>query len=636
MGNGHCHLLQAHLMVTSIPLGIMKKFILTCLCNAALLVALCLPAQARMTIGMMTEPLSGVDRTSLDQLGKELARTDGTSFQVRRFEDAAAISNWLLRFQEIEAAVVTPEFIKQQPAGALKHLADMHVENNTRPLLLVVRNNLSGDQEIRIKTAFLKLNASDGGRQILEKLGLAGVTPPGEALRRQAAKSEQPLKQPSKEKIASPPVLTDKQPAEPKTLKAETFAPKRPEEGQQTPALVLEQPAVMKAATSETAAETTLKTDGKSDSAAEPSQSPMLHEPVKAEEVVKPEETNKTPESKTEPIQQEPLTESQPPEPAINKRLVIFAALVLLLALLLKACLFAMRWQNKRTSSFSFNETPDFGTVLKRDEEVLAAAVKKNTLTDEELVIETGHLGPGKVPALLKRCADLPRPVILKISKGSNEKLVYFAGGQVSGALTQNARASGSGARWNKLGNLLVREGLITKEQSDQGMNLLMEESGLRFGEALLKLRLIDLAGLRHALARQAKVTIYALILFPEGHYQVFADDGSLPPEESVSLEVIHLLREASHHQSEWTAIRQALPNLNTLLDFTPDGSSKLGNVSLSAQQQTALSFIDGQHTINDLCIESSMMDYEVYRFLYLMTKAGVLEQRHPETANGH
>jgi hypothetical protein len=30
------------------------------------------------------------------------------------------------------------------------------------------------------------------------------------------------------------------------------------------------------------------------------------------------------------------------------------------------------------------------------------------------------------------------------------------------------------------------------------------------------------------------------------------------------------------------------------------------------------------------------MMDYEVYRFLYLMTKAGVLEQRHPETANGH
>lgn len=48
-------------------------------------------------------------------------------------------------------------------------------------------------------------------------------------------------------------------------------------------------------------------------------------------------------------------------------------------------------------------------------------------------------------------------------------------------------------------------------------MALLANEPGLRFGEALLKLDLIDLAGLRHALTRQAKVTIYSLILYPEG-----------------------------------------------------------------------------------------------------------------------
>ncbi|MDT8443084.1 MAG: hypothetical protein RQ722_02235 [Desulfuromonadales bacterium] len=619
----------------------MKKFILICLCNAALLVALCLPAQARMTIGMMTEQLSGVDRTSLDQLGKELARIDGTSFQIRRFEDAAAIGNWLLRFQEIDAAVVTPEFIKQQPAGALKHLADMHAKNKTiPPMLLVIRHNLSSDQAARIKTTFLKLSTNDSGRKVLEKLGLAGVTPPGEALRRKSVKLEQPLAQPSKEKSVSPPVITDKQPAEPKALKTVTIEPKRPEEGQLTPAMVKGQPAETEAVTSETVPETTVKTAAKSESAEESSQTSTLVEPVKAEELVKLTEANKTPESKAEPIKQEPLNKAQSSEPepahepAFNKRLVIFAALILLLAILLKACLFAMRWQNKRKSSFSFHETPQLGTAPKPDEEVLLVAVKKNPTKAEEFVIETGHLGPGKVPALLKRCADLPRPVVLKITKGSNEKLVYFAGGQVSGVLTQNAKTSGSGVRWNKLGNLLVREGLITKEQSDQGMALITKESGLRFGEALLKLRLIDLAGFRHALARQAKATIYALILFPEGRYQVLADDGSLPPEESVSIEVTNLLREASYHQSEWTAIRQALPNLNTLLDFTPDGSSKLENVSISAQQQAVLLLIDGQQTINDLCIESSMMDYEVYRFLYLMTKAGVLEQRHLETAD--
>ena len=157
-------------------------------------------------------------------------------------------------------------------------------------------------------------------------------------------------------------------------------------------------------------------------------------------------------------------------------------------------------------------------------------------------------------------------------------------------------------------------------------MALLSKEPELRFGEALLKLGLIDLAGLRHALTRQAKVTVYSLILFPEGHYQVFAGEGSLPPEESISLEITSLIREASHHQSEWAAIRQALPNLNTALGFSPDGRSKLEKVGLSPQQEAVLSLIDGKCTINELCIESSMMDYEVYRFLYLMVKAGVLE----------
>ncbi|MDH3961161.1 MAG: hypothetical protein OET55_07810, partial [Desulfuromonadales bacterium] len=78
-----------------------------------------------------------------------------------------------------------------------------------------------------------------------------------------------------------------------------------------------------------------------------------------------------------------------------------------------------------------------------------------------------------------------------------------------------------------------------------------------------------------------------------------------MPPEESVSLEITALIREASHHQTEWTAIRKSLPNLSTSLEFCPDGRTKLEKVSLSPQQEETLTRIDGNRTINKICLES-------------------------------
>ena len=302
--------------------------------------------------------------------------------------------------------------------------------------------------------------------------------------------------------------------------------------------------------------------------------------------------------------------------------------LVIIVAILLKVALVVMRWQS-RQRVIKKSVPPPTGEEIQAQETPVSIGQEQEQAKVEEsepLIIESGFLGPGKVPALLKRCADLPAPVVLQVSKGACEKLIYFAGGQVAGAMTQNASLEESGIRWNKLGSMLLREEFITREERDQAMALLSREPNLRFGEALLKLGYISLAELRHALTRQAKITIYSLILFPEGKYNVFSEESGLPAEESVALEVTNLIREASHHQSEWMSIREALPNLNKALDFTPQGKTKLEQVNLSVQQQEILSLVDGKRSINELSANSAMMDYEVYRFLYMMVKAGVLQ----------
>lgn len=611
----------------------MKRLLLVCLCLGALLGTLCLPAHARMTVGVApSTSLSQVDQATLDRLGQHFSRTIGTDVSIRRFEDSDVLANWLVRFMELDAALVEPGFIDRFPPGTLNRLVDLHPQNHTqRSLTLIVRRLHDAEQTEALRKVFLSLEADAPGRNLLDHLLVEGVTPPGGKLKVRAAKTTQP---PQTEVVTPRPQTRDAvpvvHPAQQSPTTARTHTLDAPTTS--TPAL----------APSKATAEQTPKTTAVTRQ--EPEQEATAAGSLKAEtpSVVESSDSKvaRELETATGAVQTKPQEKTAAPvKSPTNKRFILFAALLIFAAILLKMILIAMRWRLKKQGRHTLEDAPSIApfTPSSEPEETpddphwtappspLAAEQ-----TSEDLVVESGRLGPGKVPALLIRCANLPKPVVLRIWKGPCEKLVFFAGGKVSGALTQNADESGSAERWKKLGSLLVREALITPEELNQGLEFLDRQPGLRLGEALLKLGHIDLTRLRHALTRQAKVTLYSMILFPEGNYEVVAGDGKIPPEESVALEINALIREAATHQAEWTTIRQTLPKLNVVLDFTPNGRDKVKNVSLSPLQESILALINGQRDIIGLCSESAMMDYEVYRFLYMMLKADVLEKRTP------
>lgn len=123
----------------------MKKFISILLCSILLSVAVCLPAEARTTIGLAPGTLPAkTSQAMLDALAKELSSASGTATKLRYFEDEATLSNWLLRFQQIDAAIVDPGFMREQPAGTLKHLIDLHpAAPGKTSFALAVRSNAS-------------------------------------------------------------------------------------------------------------------------------------------------------------------------------------------------------------------------------------------------------------------------------------------------------------------------------------------------------------------------------------------------------------------------------------------------------------------------------------------------------------
>lgn len=171
-------------MVATFLLGIMKNLILACLCNAVLLAAMCLPAEARTVVGLASPASRSIDPKTVEQLENNLGTLSGVPIQIRLLEDDAAVARWLLRFQEIDAAIVGHGFIAGQPSGTLSHLADLHPVSASGPrLALVVRNNMSSSQSTQIKNGFLKLADSEAGRDIIQDMGWGGVTLPGAQLR---------------------------------------------------------------------------------------------------------------------------------------------------------------------------------------------------------------------------------------------------------------------------------------------------------------------------------------------------------------------------------------------------------------------------------------------------------------------
>ncbi|MCM2265758.1 MAG: DUF4388 domain-containing protein [Desulfuromonadales bacterium] len=605
------------------------------------------PALARMVIGVTPAVTPGVgDPAVRGALEGELSSRLGETVVVRSFASEAAVLDWLIRFRELDAALVGRSLVHTLPAGTLLHLADLP------PAVAVTHPGIAAGQHETLSRAFRSLFEDERGRQVLSRLAsTAKIMPPPKVA------SAQRATQPALKPAGATPAVT----APLKTVPV-------PSAPTPSPVVISKPAALPTAAAAPPLQSTTALPPAKTTTA-----SPLAKIPAKQTVPAKPQSAMPTPAL-------EPSV-----EPTGRKRtgLLLIAALVIMIGISIKITLLMRHWQQNKVrpatppvppSAETFNyqgvqahsvsaqsasamATAETNALIppgiKQPATSAAAATESSasmadpapiirpapkrktapgkTAEDvfpptDDLVVEQGRLGKVKIPALFKRCAELPQPVVLRVRAGDNETSVHFAAGQICHASSRNWRSDGEARQWSKLGYLMVRDGVLSEAQRDQTLELIERQPGLRFTAALQQLGILDLEALRHILARQAKTTIYSLILFSSGEYRIETDSGSIPAEESIALQVEALLREASHHQAEWTAIRKVLPNLGTRLDFTPDGREKLEQVRLSVHQQLLLSQVDGQTQIGTLCCDSTMMDYEACRFLYLMVKAGVLQ----------
>ncbi len=188
-------------------------------------------------------------------------------------------------------------------------------------------------------------------------------------------------------------------------------------------------------------------------------------------------------------------------------------------------------------------------------------------------------------------------------------KKVYFQNGDVIFA--------SSNLDGDRLGDYLLRSNKLTRAQFDASLEL-AKKTGKKLGAILVELGFISPKDLVAGVKEQAKEIILSLFTWRDGRY-IF-DDSPLPASDIIPLQMSigNLIIEGIRGQ-DWQVVRKSLPPLKTKLLPAADPSFLFQGADLEQDQQSVLSLIDGNRSIEELCSLSGLGDFNTLKAVYAL-----------------
>ena len=205
-----------------------------------LVLATSLPAQARTSLGVApdTYNLDSSQKAAFTKLQKILTESIGQPVGLRTLENETELLDWLLRFRQIDAALLSQTFYRQLSAGAMTPLVDISLEQDKAypSLVLAVAPGLDPHLSKAWQDAFLNVQADAATRSILADTGITNVSLPGI---RQVTTKPSFVATPAPTK---PLVVIATQPSAPPPPQAKTVRAKEPPLSAPPPQVASEQP----------------------------------------------------------------------------------------------------------------------------------------------------------------------------------------------------------------------------------------------------------------------------------------------------------------------------------------------------------------------------------------------------------
>lgn len=204
------------------------------------------------------------------------------------------------------------------------------------------------------------------------------------------------------------------------------------------------------------------------------------------------------------------------------------------------------------------------------------------------------------------------RTGILSIESSSIIVMIHISNGDMIFAISNRAE--------DRLGEILLKTGMITLEQYNQS-KVLMKEGKERVGRIFVRL---GLAPKRVFLAvkHQIQETILNVFNFQEGKFEF--EEGPLPTEELITLKMsaANLIYRGIKRVKSFLPIEQVCPPQDSILTFSDNPQNIFQDITIDEEDKGILSYVDGMKSLRDILNLSLVKNFEVLKticaFLYI------------------
>ena len=202
----------------------------------------------------------------------------------------------------------------------------------------------------------------------------------------------------------------------------------------------------------------------------------------------------------------------------------------------------------------------------------------------------------------------------LSVTDRSHFGQIFFQKGRITYSRIVNRR--------DRLGDLLVREGILTQEQLTDVLAVQSKDPDRKLGELLVERQMLSQDTLTQFVRLQIEEAIYHLFTWSRGSFFFEADQEPEGADILVSISPDSLLLEAARRVDEWSLIEKKIPSLDLI--FQVDQERAKDNFSeLTPEQQRILTLLDGTHTVQDIADETGLPEFDVGKALFGLIQAG-------------